>query len=215
MVTFTSHPEPTGKSAALRESRRLLAFGAKTDSGENVAGPMRSFSGAPNSAEQHPAGLLSSWKDIANYLSRGVRTVQRWELTLGLPVHRIGTGKRGAVLAFKHEIHSWLRANVCRTPVNRGLPMPQSNSRPQQLARLVQELRESLFEVRQEVAAEVFEQNANITEALLSIQTMVNAALAPSQADPVEVSSAKGDLPDEIVGRQIRKTDRRRLFSRV
>ena len=32
--------------------------------------------------------ILNSWKEIANYLGRGVRTVQRWERDLRLPVHR-------------------------------------------------------------------------------------------------------------------------------
>ena len=32
---------------------------------------------------------LDSWKEIAAYLGRGVRTVQRWEREEGLPVHRL------------------------------------------------------------------------------------------------------------------------------
>jgi hypothetical protein len=32
---------------------------------------------------------LDSWKEIASYLGRGVRTVQRWECEEGLPVHRL------------------------------------------------------------------------------------------------------------------------------
>ena len=31
---------------------------------------------------------LDSWKEIATFLNRGVRTVQRWEATEGLPVRR-------------------------------------------------------------------------------------------------------------------------------
>jgi len=31
---------------------------------------------------------LDSWKSIASYLGREVRTVQRWENTEGLPVRR-------------------------------------------------------------------------------------------------------------------------------
>jgi hypothetical protein len=44
---------------------------------------------------------LEGWKEIATYLRRGVRTVQRWERD-GLPVRRHGTG--GAVYAFKPEL---------------------------------------------------------------------------------------------------------------
>jgi len=55
---------------------------------------------------------LDSWKEIALYLDRGVRTVQRWERDLGLPVHRIGKGDRGSVFAFRHEIDRWLEASA-------------------------------------------------------------------------------------------------------
>src|SRR3954463_10845884 len=41
------------------------------------------------------APRLDSWKEIAAYLRRGVRTVQRWERDEGLPVHRLAHGKRG------------------------------------------------------------------------------------------------------------------------
>jgi hypothetical protein len=53
--------------------------------------------------------ILQSWKEIASELDRGVRTVQRWEETLGLPVHRLGKGRRCPVFAFKDELHLWFR----------------------------------------------------------------------------------------------------------
>jgi len=52
--------------------------------------------------------VLQSWKEIASELSRGVRTVQRWERTLQLPVHRLGTSSRSPVYAFRDELHLWL-----------------------------------------------------------------------------------------------------------
>jgi hypothetical protein len=51
--------------------------------------------------------ILSTWKEIAAYLSRGVRTVQRWELTYRLPIRRHGTDT-GSVYAFADEIDAWL-----------------------------------------------------------------------------------------------------------
>ena len=52
--------------------------------------------------------LLDSWKAIAEYLHRDVRTLQRWEQSRGLPVHRLpGTGKPG-VYAFQSELDRWL-----------------------------------------------------------------------------------------------------------
>jgi hypothetical protein len=50
---------------------------------------------------------LESWKEIAAYLGRGVRTVQRWEQAEELPIHRHHHGKRGTVYAFRHEIDRW------------------------------------------------------------------------------------------------------------
>jgi hypothetical protein len=51
---------------------------------------------------------LSSWKEISAYLGRGIRTVQRWERDLGLPVHRVGKGPRSPVHAFPSELTAWL-----------------------------------------------------------------------------------------------------------
>src|ERR1051326_7027499 len=53
--------------------------------------------------------VLNSWKEIAAYLGRGVRTVQRWEQELGLPVRRPRGKSRSAVIAFKPELDQWLR----------------------------------------------------------------------------------------------------------
>jgi serine/threonine-protein kinase len=54
-------------------------------------------------------GYLDSWKDIAQYLRRDVRTVQRWESTKGLPVHRTPGGERPGVWASKSELDDWRR----------------------------------------------------------------------------------------------------------
>lgn len=53
--------------------------------------------------------VLNSWKEVASYLGRGVRTVQRWERELGLPVRRPRGKSRSAVIAFKTELDKWLR----------------------------------------------------------------------------------------------------------
>jgi hypothetical protein len=57
--------------------------------------------------------MLNSWKEIASYLGRGVRTVQRWERELGLPV-RIGNGKRSPVYATMAEVKFWIRIQDSR-----------------------------------------------------------------------------------------------------
>ena len=52
--------------------------------------------------------MLNSWKGIATFLDRGVRTVQRWERDLQLPVHRIGKGPRSPVYALVPELKFWV-----------------------------------------------------------------------------------------------------------
>jgi hypothetical protein len=51
--------------------------------------------------------VLSSWKEIAYYLGKGVRTVQRWERELGLPVRRPRGHKSRIILAYPDELKSW------------------------------------------------------------------------------------------------------------
>ncbi len=50
--------------------------------------------------------LLDSWKAIAAYLKRDIRTAQRWERTLRLPVHRVPNSK--LVFAYRTELDVWL-----------------------------------------------------------------------------------------------------------
>src|SRR4249919_4187457 len=54
-----------------------------------------------------PEGRLDSWKEIAAYLGRGIRTVQRWEREEGLPVHRLAHEKRGSIYARREELAAW------------------------------------------------------------------------------------------------------------
>jgi hypothetical protein len=54
-----------------------------------------------------PEDRLDSWKEIAAYLKRGVRTVQRWERLNGLPVHRLELDRQGSVFAYKRELDAW------------------------------------------------------------------------------------------------------------
>src|SRR4029453_16016796 len=50
---------------------------------------------------------LDSWKGIAAYLKRSVRTVTRWEREEGLPIHRHLHSKSGSVYAYKAELDAW------------------------------------------------------------------------------------------------------------
>jgi TolB-like protein/Tfp pilus assembly protein PilF len=52
---------------------------------------------------------LESWGEIAAYLHREIRTVQRWEKYQGLPVRRLVIGKLGTVYAYRSELDKWFR----------------------------------------------------------------------------------------------------------
>ena len=52
---------------------------------------------------------LDSWKEIAKYLDRNVRTCQRWEQELGLPVHRLDKTIRSRVFCYSDEIDNWIK----------------------------------------------------------------------------------------------------------
>ena len=69
------------------------------------------------------SGRLESWKDIAAYLNRGVRTVVRWEQEEGLPVHRLLHDARASVYAFRSELDDW-RLNRSRKTAPSAGPVP-------------------------------------------------------------------------------------------
>jgi hypothetical protein len=56
---------------------------------------------------QYDNHVLTSWKEIASHLRRGVRTVQRWEMENGLPVRR-PSPDRNIVLAIPSELDDWV-----------------------------------------------------------------------------------------------------------
>lgn len=64
---------------------------------------------------------VESWKGIASYFGRQVRTVQRWEREEGLPVHRLSHKRLGTVFAYKAELEAW-RASRAMLPSNDSTP---------------------------------------------------------------------------------------------
>lgn len=61
----------------------------------------------PSSSGRSPEDRLDSWKEIAAYLGRGIRTVQRWERQEGLSVDRLAHDMRGSVYAQRDELTAW------------------------------------------------------------------------------------------------------------
>ena len=94
--------------------------------------------------------ILNSWKEIAAYLSRGVRTVQRWEQNERLPVHHVGLGKRAPVFAYPAEIDAWLlEQRVTGMPIARDTALRSESRRLRGETRvLVSTLRGRMAEMR-------------------------------------------------------------------
>jgi hypothetical protein len=71
-----------------------------------------------SSAVVSQSTVLTSWKEIARYLGKGVRTAQRWEQHLGLPVRRpIGASQKSAVLLHREEVDVWLTTRFSARPI--------------------------------------------------------------------------------------------------
>ena len=69
--------------------------------------PVPVLPSAAQKATEGRDGRLDSWKEIASYLNRGARTVQRWEREAGLPVHRLQHDRLGSVYAWRGELDAW------------------------------------------------------------------------------------------------------------
>jgi hypothetical protein len=66
------------------------------------------------SSRPEPPQILNGWKEIANHLKMSVRTVQRYEHHLRLPVRRPAGKPRASVIATKAELDGWLQASPIR-----------------------------------------------------------------------------------------------------
>jgi hypothetical protein len=71
--------------------------------------------------------MLGSWKEIAGYLGKGVRTVQRWEREFGLPVRRPNGGQRRIVHASPEELNRWLATHWAQRP---AVTAPLNDGKP-------------------------------------------------------------------------------------
>jgi hypothetical protein len=78
---------------------------------------------------------FESWKEIAGYFGRDVRTVRRWERGEGLPVHRHLHSARGSVYAFQVELDRWLASRTVPAENDPSSPaVPAAHHRRRRLA---------------------------------------------------------------------------------
>jgi hypothetical protein len=89
--------------------------------------------------------ILTSWKEIAQYMGKGVRTVQRWEAYFGLPVRRPTANSHHAVLAIPAELDAWIQA---KTKVRSE---PIGGPELQDLRRRIVELQEEISVLRRQL----------------------------------------------------------------
>jgi hypothetical protein len=68
--------------------------------------------------EKPPEDQLDSWQEIAAYLGRDVSTVQRWEKSEAMPVHRHVHDKRSSVYALTSELDAWRQSRKPRLDEN-------------------------------------------------------------------------------------------------
>jgi tetratricopeptide (TPR) repeat protein len=95
---------------------------------------------SPSNSTLGPNRRLDTWKEIGAFFGRDERTVKRWELTRGLPVHRVPGAGRANVYANTDELTEWLKgkndtaelegetnsANSGREPDGEDSPEPAS-----------------------------------------------------------------------------------------
>jgi hypothetical protein len=107
--------------------------------------------------------IFSGWKDIAGYMGKGVRTAQRYERDLKLPIRRPAGKSKGAVVALKAEIDSWL-INI--PPLEAfGRPVPENRALLRGFTREMMQMRR----VRQETRR-VCEETRRIREQTVQVR---------------------------------------------
>jgi hypothetical protein len=130
--------------------------------------------------------ILNGWKEIADYLHCGVRTVQRWEET-GLPIRRENTkGGRKGVIALRGEIDAWLR----RVPLHERMPSERQESMPSEpksIAPLISHSRQ----LQQEVAASA----GDLLFAIQELKETVELLCSPTNASQSATSECIEEVP--------------------
>ena len=85
---------------------------------------------------------LSSWKEIAAYLGKGVRTVQRWEHQFGLPVRR-PSARSHVIFAIPEELDAWLKSHQQTAMRTAQPPVAVTRKRRMQQRELMTRLKSS------------------------------------------------------------------------
>jgi len=91
--------------------------------------------------------LLTSWKEIAAFLGKGVRTVQRWEATLGLPILRPDGAPRNVVMAHRDDLEAWVQRGRRAFRPQANASLKKDEEARLQLAAGLEEFRRAMKEI--------------------------------------------------------------------
>ena len=115
--------------------------------------------------------ILSGWKQIADHLGKGVRTVQRYERELGLPIRRPAGKSSGSVIATAGELDAWVTASPIRAQFE--LAQPAVNTE------MLEELRRNLKEMAR-LRKETQEVRHAVSESLELLRTNIRTVMPDS-----------------------------------
>jgi hypothetical protein len=159
------------------------------------------------------SAVLSSWKDIAKYLGKGVRTVQRWERQLGLPVRRPnGASQKSAVVLYRGDVDAWVatRFSARAMQKNEAQNTRSSNSARTTLRDGIRTARE-LRTANQVLTEQITHSIRMLTERceLLTLQSLQDFGLAEC-ARPAELLATElKALPDLLPSPSILPSEHR------
>jgi len=144
----------------------------------------------PRAGEPEPRKRLDSWKEIASYLKRGVRTVQRWEREAGLPVHRLQHEKLGSLYAYPPELDAWWRSRGAQLdPEPAGEPQPGKSIAILPFADMSQEKDQQYF-------------CEGVAEEIINRLARIKALRVSSRTSSFQVRMATSDIRE--IGRRLR-----------
>lgn len=138
---------------------------------------------AKKPSAQEALEYLTSWKEIAQYMRSGVRTVQRYERELGLPVRRPTGKSRGAVMATRAEIDAWVAA----APIHETFELSRAatNSRALAYAAKMERNMEAMGKLREQLN-QLRKENRAATDLLLKKVASLHSVMPPSRAQGYE-----------------------------
>lgn len=108
--------------------------------------------------KEEASQFLTGWKEIATYLGKGVRTVQRYEQQMNLPVRRPAGKTWSSVVAVKAELDGWVKASPIRELFRLRSTPDASPSPAQEIKRGVSEL----IQLRQQMSTLRSEMNKSL-----------------------------------------------------